>query len=55
MELKLIDLKSKLITKKLNEAERLAYQRQYDRILEEFGGLVSEETLETLRQLETKA
>lgn len=52
-EVKLIDLKSKLASKKLNQLERTALTYQYDMLIKEIGVRMSESTKQALEDIES--
>jgi len=55
MELKLVELKNKLISPKLTELEIIAYQAQFDQIMETLGNKVSAATQKALDNLDALA
>ena len=54
-ELKLIELKNKLVSSKLTTVERIAYQALYDKIMLDYGNRISQSTLTTLAAIEQAA
>jgi hypothetical protein len=54
-EIKLIELKNKLVSPKLSEVERLAYQAVYDKLLLDLGDKLSYETVKVLSEIEKAA
>lgn len=54
-ELKLIELKNKLVSPYLSDAERIAYQGEYDYIFEKFKEHISQKTLTLLDEIEKAA
>jgi hypothetical protein len=54
-ELKLIELKSKLSSPYLTDAERIAYKSEYDYIFDKFRKHISQRTLDTLEAIEKAA
>lgn len=54
-ELKLIDLKRKLLSPKLSKIERATFQNEYDKILDILKGKLSYETEQLLLELENLA
>lgn len=54
-ELKLIDYKKLLVSAKLSDAERVAYQAMFDKILNELGDKISYATLKALDAIEKSA
>ena len=51
-ELKLIELKNRLVSNKLSTTEKVAYQEEFDYILDKFGHLISARTMEILKKIE---
>lgn len=54
-ELKLIELKNKIVSPKLSEAERVAYQGMFDKIMNDLGDKVSYATLKVINEIDQKA
>jgi hypothetical protein len=54
-EVKLIELKNKLVSPKLSEVERIAYQGVYDKLLEDLGDSLSFATAKVLNEIEKAA
>lgn len=54
-ELKLIELKNKIVSPKLSESERIAYQAMFDQIVRQLGDSVSAATKMTLEAIEAAA
>ncbi len=51
-EMKIIELKNKLVSPKLSKVERIAYQSLYDKLMLDLGNSISPATLETLKAIE---
>lgn len=51
-EMKVIELKNKLVSPKLSSVERIAYQSLYDKLMLDLGDSISPATLETLKAIE---
>ena len=49
-EIKLMELKNKLVSPKLSEAERLAYQGIYDKLMDDMGDTISIQTLDAIEK-----
>jgi len=54
-ELKLIELQNRLVSPILSNSERIAYQAEFDYILERFGHLISEKTKGILKSVSDAA
>lgn len=54
-ELKLIELKNKLVSPKLSDTERIAYIAMYDKILLDMGAAISSSTKNALEAIERAA
>ncbi len=54
-ELKLIELKNKIVSPKLSEAERVTYQGMFDKIMNDLGDKVSYATLKVINEIDQKA
>lgn len=51
-ELKLVELKRRLVSPSLNKAERIAYQAEYDHLMESAGDKVSPKIKKVLKDIE---
>ena len=51
-EIKLIELKNRLVSPKLNKAERIAYQAEFDYLYDKVGSNMSAKTKTILKQIE---
>jgi hypothetical protein len=54
-EMKVIELKNKLVSPKLSNTERIAYQSLYDKLMLDLGDSLSPATLETLKAIDEAA
>lgn len=54
-ELRLIELKNKIVSPKLSESERIAYQGMFDQLVRQLGDSVSAATIMTLDAIEAAA
>jgi hypothetical protein len=54
-ELKLIELKNKIVSPKLSDSERIAYQAMYDTIIRQLGDSISAATIMALEAIENAA
>lgn len=54
-EMKLIDLKNKLVSPKLTSVERIAYQSLYNKLIDDLGDTISPATQATLAAIEEAA
>ena len=53
-ETKLVEIKGKLVSNKLNQLEKEVLTKQYDLLIEAVGGRISEETAQFLKELNKK-
>lgn len=53
-ETRLVEIKGKLVSNKLNQLEREVLTKQYDLLIEAVGGRISESTAEFLKELNKK-
>lgn len=54
-EIKLIELKNKLVSPKISSIERIAYQAVYDKLIKELGTSISPETVAALAAIDMAA